>query len=128
MWRAITLSVVLATTAQAASDNMTVVARSVPDDVLVMGYYSGQSVLYPYGPMFCTTGLKCYGVRLYLPMSAPLPANEKHCRQADYLSGWFQWEPREVKTCSDCPTERVCYLEDRGVPRRLEDLDDEKVR
>lgn len=96
------------------------------------GYYSGQASLYPYGPVYCDgkgdAGRGCFGVMIYTPDSAPLPPTEKHCTWADIESGlggkdWYRWEPRTM-TGDDkkYKGDHVCFLEDRGEAREINDL------
>lgn len=108
------------------------------------GYYQGLETLYPYTPVFCDqnrgTGSACFGMpgsHLFLPRSAPLPPAYKHCRWADHDApnarinlgngwagvtgeGWYQWEPRTIQLYG--ADAKVCYLEDRGDSRNINDL------
>jgi hypothetical protein len=113
------------------------------------GYYEGLAIFYPYDPVFCdkNSGLggPCFGMPgsgTFLPKSAPLPPGHKHCEWADIKDpkskvnlgnglvgmtgeGWYQWEPRTITLYKKDAS--VCYLEDRGSPRNINDLprDDE---
>lgn len=106
------------------------IAAALLAGALNLGFYSGQAILYPYDPVYCDKdgGGLCYGVYIYTPKSAPLPPTEKHCEWADLdLPGpknWFQWEPRTVSAeRQKYLGQRVCYLEDRGPPRDINDLE-----
>lgn len=101
--------------------------------LMMMGFYSGSGTLYPYDPVYCDQdgGGPCYGVMIYLPKSAPLPKTETWCQWVDieaqmkniYGDNWYWWKPRIMtderkKYLGD----RVCYLEDKGSPRNLNDM------
>lgn len=111
------------------------------------GYYAGLSTLYPYKPVYCDSDEMigkpgaCYGSHgdlVDLPKSAPLPITEKWCVWADNSvgfkpigngwaaatgDGWYQWKPRIVPTEKQkYYGDRVCYWEDRGEPKNINDL------
>jgi hypothetical protein len=114
------------------------------------GYYAGLSIFYPYKPVYCDQdelgtgrGGACYGSLgdlLALPKSAPLPYNEKWCKWVDrddpaskvdlgngWASitgeGWYQWDPRLVpEDKQSIYGARVCYFEDRGTAKNINDL------
>jgi hypothetical protein len=102
---------------------------------LHLGYYAGSQMFYPYDPVYCEHDDKgpCYGVHIYVPKSAPLPAHRKWCRWADIAaqmshpgidSNWYQRKPRIVAAeRQKYLGERVCYLEDKGEPKKLEELE-----
>lgn len=98
------------------------------------GYWSGPQMFYPYDGVFCDNDDErggCYGEigsMARLPKSAPLPAWKKHCEWVDITDprgddGWYQWEPR-IQTAERAKYrgERVCYFEDRGEPKNINDL------
>ena len=106
------------------------------------GYYAGLSTLYPYKPVYCdkdpTKTLKtpCYGSPgdlVALPKSAPLPVGMKWCEFADIrarmvsknmLDTWYQWNPRTVPADKQqYYGERLCYLEDRGKPKNINEFE-----
>jgi hypothetical protein len=102
--------------------------------LMMMGYYSGSATLYPYDPVYCDKdgGGPCYGVYMYLPKSAPLPITETWCKWADIeaemkaqslTNNWYWWKPRIVAADQQKYLgARVCYLEDKGEPRNINDM------
>lgn len=107
-------------------------------DILQFGFYCGLSTLYPYGPVYCAKddclGGPCYGTLIYESKSAPLPLDYKWCKAGPSLSGgpdltngWFQWKPRIVsdERASHIGTKRICYWEDRGEPKNINDFERE---
>lgn len=110
------------------------------------GYYQGQSTLYPYDWVFTASedghsqGYGAIGEMLGLPKSAPLPPGQRWCKWADITDpkrlvpdgqgwvsmtgeGWYQWEPRIMPPeRAKYLGERVCYFEDRGVAKNINDF------
>lgn len=97
------------------------------------GYYQGLSTLYPYKTVYCdkdggveSACFVSFGDLTGLPKSAPLPTTEEWCVwfSMDVLGKWYQWKPRDV-----APDRikylgtRVCYFEDKGNPRKLNELE-----
>ena len=101
----------------------------LPLQALEMGFYAGLSSLYPYDPVYCKEDGDgaCFGFFIYTSKSAPLPPTEKHCLWSDLSApspnNWYQWEPRVVpKDKQKYLGNRVCYLEDKGLPHDINDL------
>jgi hypothetical protein len=111
------------------------------------GYYQGLSIFYPYKPVYCDAAdgpSACYrspGELVTLPKSAPLPAGHRWCEWADsddpssYVPigngmvsltglGWYQWEARDVPLEKQkyIGSAKVCYLEDRGPSKNINDF------
>ena|SRR6185312_14308460 len=97
---------------------------------LEMGYYCGLSTLYPYAPVYCPQANclgDCRGVFMFNSKSAPLPDTETACRYAALdippPKNWYQWEPRITPNDRQKYIgKRVCYLEDKGEARDINDL------
>jgi hypothetical protein len=100
---------------------------------LHLGYYSGPATLYPYDPVYCDRTAPdgngpCFGVMIYTPKSAPLPADKKWCEWADISmrdlnKNWFQWLPRTTAPDKvQYEGAKVCYLEDKGQPMSINDF------
>lgn len=115
------------------------------------GYYQGLSILYPYKPVYCDNSDgkgPCYGSPgdlVALPKSAPLPISHTWCEWADNDDpkskvdlggwagltgeGWYQWKPRDVPVDKQkyLGVAKVCFLEDRGAPKNINDFQREPV-
>ena len=105
-------------------------------DIPNQGYYAGHSILYPYKPVYCPRDDgkgQCYGSSgdlNNLPLSAPLPSYETWCEYAsheniqDITQGWYQWKPRDVPAARrEYLGNKICYFEDRGTPKNINDLE-----
>jgi len=99
--------------------------------LLEMGFYCGLSILYPYVPVYCPADScmgDCRGVYLYNAKSAPLPDGHEWCEWADSSdrdpnNNWYQWKPRIIAPDRQKYLgRRVCYLEDRGRPMNINEI------
>lgn len=100
-----------------------------------VGYYQGQSTLYPYLPVYTLEedghgqGYGLLGEMLNLPASSPLPGSEQWCKWSDIGAfaqngkSWFQWKPRIMPPeRAEYLGERVCYFEDRGAAKDINEF------
>lgn len=108
-------------------------------DALQLGFYCGLSILYPYAPVYCAKENclgGCYGIAIYQSQSAPLPLKYKWCEAGpssddvgksggDLSKGWYQWKARVIsdERASHIGATRICYWEDRGEPKSINDFD-----
>lgn len=96
------------------------------------GYWAGNAILYPYKPVYCgkdplvDKASPCYGSpgdQYLLPKSAPLPPTEEQCKYVEGVNNWYKWKPRTVpKEKQKFYGYRICYLEDRGEPKDINDF------
>ena len=100
--------------------------------MLELGFYCGLAMLYPYAPVYCVTENcrgGCYGSIIYSAKSAPLPLDYKWCEGTDLLiisnKNWYQWKPRILlpDSVKHIGAERICYWEDRGEAKDMNDLE-----
>lgn len=97
--------------------------------MLKLGFYCGLAILYPYDPVYCDKQDclgRCVGTVMYQAASAPLPRSYTWCKGADpdKINSWYQWRPRTLDPhrADLLNTDRVCFWEDRGPPRDINDL------
>lgn len=108
-------------------------AQDVRAPETTLGFYCGLQITYPYGPVYshdmaCMKGQALAGLDTdELPLSAPLPPNQKLCNWIDRQyrkTIWYQWTPRPTPADLGRYVEetRICYLGDRGQPKTMQTL------